>query len=312
MNIGYEISDEEKEENELQSYMFAMLFDMGYSDDKINYAIKRCNSISSALQLLDPNYNLNDINYLFRCPICFDECHINDMITLNCLHRICLNCFKNYCELKINENEVLSDELCCPVITTSSCFSSNNHNYNICGNPITVHEIKENVNCEVFQKYEQFITRAFCHNENLTCCPKCNDWYIDLQDVLHLEHTWKSIKCQKCNHQFCGKCGEIPHKAQYEQDLDCISYSKWLELNSKTDDKFKEFIKNNNIFSCPKCKMYGSLESGCKFMYCRCKQCFCALCGLKLNQSNHFNHFINVPGATGPFGNVCVGMKRRK
>jgi hypothetical protein len=68
------------------------------------------------------------------------------------------------------------------------------------------------------------------------------------------------------------------------------------------------YVENNKLFSCPKCKMYGVLESGCKFMYCRCKENYCALCGKKLTERDHFNHFTGVPGATGPMGNVCVGM----
>jgi hypothetical protein len=294
--------------HKINSEMFAILFDMGYPEDQINHVLKRCNSISAAVQLLNPDYHPASEVYRSRCPICFDDYPLSEMITLDCLHRLCLDCFKSYCESKINENEVLSDQLCCPIMTTIPSSSSSTGS-KMCGHPITIHEIKANISEPLFQKYERFITRSFCENEKLTSCPKCNEWYVDLQEVLHLEHTWKAIQCQKCSHQFCGKCGQVPHKAQYDQDVDCETYAKWLESNAKTDDNFQEYIASNKLFSCPKCKMYGALESGCKFMYCRCKENFCALCGIKLKQSEHFSHFSGVTGATGPFGNVCLGMK---
>jgi hypothetical protein len=296
---------------ELDQEMFATLFEMGFPEAQIRHALKRCNSITAAVQMLNPDQGESaSASHRWPCPICLDDYPLSEMITLDCLHRLCLDCFKSYCESKINENEVLSDQLCCPILVPpSSSSSSVGSGSKMCGHPITVHEIKANIDETVFEKYERFVTRSFCEDQKLTSCPKCNEWYVDLQEVLHLEHTWKEIKCQKCAHSFCGKCGQVPHKAQYDQDVDCETYAKWLESNSKTDDNFLAYVENNKLFSCPKCKMYGVLESGCKFMYCRCKENYCALCGQKLTERDHFNHFTGVPGATGPMGNVCVGME---
>ena len=65
--------------------------------------------------------------------------------------------------------------------------------------------------------------------------------------------------------------------------------------------ELSEYNKNNIIFPCPHCGNAGVLSDGCKYLYCRCKGHFCALCGVKLTESEHFTHFLNAP-----YGDRCL------
>jgi hypothetical protein len=49
------------------------------------------------------------------------------------------------------------------------------------------------------------------------------------------------------------------------------------------------------------CGEAGQLGDGCKYLYCRCKGHFCAPCGVKLTESEHFTHFLNAP-----YGDKCL------
>jgi hypothetical protein len=128
-----------------------------------------------------------------------------------------------------------------------------------------------------------------------------------MSQALGDEDIWKMIRCGKCKHEFCGKCGEKPHKRQADQDIDCEEYSRWRQENEKGDESFALYMKEKKIFPCPRCHNAGELKSGCKFLYCRCKANFCALCGVQLKEQQHFAHFQNGPNCTGPFGEGCLG-----
>eukprot|EP01035_Chromulina_nebulosa_P018053 gene18053-23698_t len=210
---------------------------------------------------------------IFQCQVCMEDVKASDMVTLD-------------------YNKVSDEDFVCPVDQK-------------CKTPISIHIIKAHVPEDIFIKYETFQLRRECELSNFCRCPKCNEWYVDLRDAVNHEDIWKKIKCenQQCVHEFCGKCGQKPHKGQKDQDCTCEDYQKWLAENEKGDDEAINYMKNNKIFPCPKCKMYGALESGCKFIYCRCKANFCALCGIQLKEPQHFSHFTN-----GPFGDTCKGV----
>lgn len=278
-----------------------MLIAMGYSLEQAEYAGSRCSSMEAAINILSKNpAMLSTAEIEYTCPVCRTECPVSLMITLSCSpepHRLCKDCFVGYCHSKISENQVESTDLVCPALVDGK----------VCGTAITIFELQANIPPELFDKYEMFSTRAFCESERMRSCPKCNDWYIDIQAVLEDERRWKRLKCEKCQHIFCGKCGQRPHKGQKDQNIDCEAFSQWLRDNDKSDEAFSQYMKEKKIFHCPKCKMVGEHQSGCKFLYCRCKANFCALCGIQLKESQHFSHFKDGPGCTGPYGEVCKG-----
>jgi len=273
------------------------LLEMGFESNSIENALSKYETLEEAAQFLSQGGEEVEI----ECPICTDEFQSFEMVSLSCAHSYCKTCFSGYCATKINEGRVLCTDLICCVL--------NPETRTYCGEPISEFVLQNHLSQELLDKYQKFSTKAFCEAARMRRCPKCNDWYVDMMAALLLdrEDQWKSITCEKCNHLFCGRCGQRPHKGQADQDIDCAAFSAWLQQNEGIDQSFFEYMKEKKIFPCPKCKMAGELMSGCKFLYCRCTANFCALCGIQLKEPQHFSHFQGGTGCTGPFGEGCLG-----
>lgn len=263
-------------------------------------AVKTCSSVEAAVNLM---YEEPVEEAMLLCSVCGCEEVASATFTLECNHRICAECFEGYVTNKISENLCDAEGLSCPALLEGKGNA-------VCRSPISIFEIKAAVSEEVFNKYERFSTRAFCEGEDLRRCPKCNEWYVDLRDAVAHNNTdvFAKVKCGKCEHEFCGKCGEIPHMKEKELKVSCEEYAKWRKENEEGDESFLKYVKEEKLFPCPKCKRYAELKSGCKFLYCICKSKFCAICGIQLQESQHFTHFKGGPGCTGPFGDGCLGV----
>jgi hypothetical protein len=285
------------------------LTEMGFEQFEIRYAMARCNSVESAIPLImrlrdnEDKDTESSTDRCLSCPICMDECPVETMVTLSCLHRLCTDCFNGFCSSKISDGEVSAAELCCPALNPLT--------NSICKTPISIHEIKAHVPEDIFDKYQRFQTRAFCEKQKMRSCPKCNEWYIDITEALFDDRVWCKIVCGNCSHAFCGKCGLQPHKLQSDQDISCQALADWMEENNKSDTSLSDYMKEKQLFPCPSCRMATEHSSGCKFLYCLCRCTFCALCGQKLTEKEHFSHFQGVPDATGPYGMKCQGMDKK-
>ena len=238
----------------------------------------------------------------YTCDICLDnECAIENMITLSCQplgHRYCNDCFSGYCGSKISDALVTKNDLICPAEG--------------CKTPISIDELKAHVSEEIFCKFERFMLKNMCEDNDWRTCPHCNEWFADIPQEDGDEFLWKSVKCGllSCSKTFCGKCGQPPHKGQSDQNISCEEYAKWVQENANTDETMAAYLKTAAVQKCPKCKNMAELKTGsCKFTYCRCKAKFCFLCGISLSEKEHYSHFSG-PGNTGPFGNTCIGMNK--
>jgi hypothetical protein len=222
---------------------------------------------------------------------------------LTCDHRFCTECFTGYCESKINDAAVsLSSDLVCPIRE--------------CKHPLTIDLLKGNLETETFTKYERFMMRGFAEENNCCFCPASCGWYIDIDVELDEENldVWKKITCgnPECKKEFCGSCLLAPHR-DAPLNMSCKEFAESVRANSSTgasDDMFSEYLKTseNKTQSCPQCNCIAELESGCKFVYCRCKSKFCFICGVTLFDPDHTRHFTG-DGLGGPYGTTCKGPK---
>lgn len=231
------------------------------------------------------------------CGICFTPYPVSELLTLSCDHRLCTDCFAGNCNSKISDAQVQEDQLCCPCLLDDGAT--------ICKRPIDVYILRANLPEALIEKYDRFITREFCESQHLCRCPQCNDWFVDvsLGESSAEVRIWKSITCQGCQHMFCGRCGQPPHRGQRDQDITCEQYAKWKEEQDHSEDRLQDYMRENRVFACPGCKHGIERNDGCKFMTCsKCKTKSCNLCGVKLLESQHYSHFTN-----GPFGEVCKG-----
>jgi len=268
------------------------LWMMGFEINEVLKAAKRCSTTEAGVA-----YLLHSITEapIIKCSTCLDVHSMENMVTLSCEpipHRFCVDCFSSYCRLKINEAQVCPDSFYCPFID--------------CKTPITVEEVRAHVSEVDFLKYERFLLKKVCEKNRWRACPRC-DWFADIDQSEEDVDVWKAVKCFQCSHKFCGRCGEKPHKAQDDQDLSCDKYAAWLAENSSADKTFEELLSNSSWKKCPSCSSVTALDGGCKFIHCICGTNFCYLCGIPLKESQHYNHYRNGPGCTGPYGNGCLG-----
>ena len=235
----------------------------------------------------------------YSCGICLStDVKLSDMLTLSCEpkgHMFCGECFGGYCGSKINDAEVGSGELVCPEVG--------------CKTPVSIHELKAHVSQEQFEKYERFVLKKFAeeNSSNIRTCPKC-EWFVECPQGPSNEGVWKSVECEGCKHKFCGRCGMEPHKGQKDGNSTCEEFAKWKIENATVDVAFANYLATAALGQCPKCEVLAEgIVGNCKFTYCRCQQKFCFICGVGLDERNHYTHFQGGPGCTGPFGNGCLG-----
>jgi len=243
-------------------------------------------------------------NKVYTCAVCLDpEVKLEDMVSLCCVpkaHKFCSDCFVGFCTSKIAEGQVKSKDLKCPIPD--------------CDTVITVHEMKAHLPENVFAKYERFMLKDFAeeNSEMFKWCPACNEWFCEV-DMNEDPSVWSRIACGgvNCNHEYCGGCGQKPHKGHNNLNLTCAKFAALLEREktlSEDDVGFQDYIRNSKEFqTCPSCGNAATLQKGgCKFAYCKCRKKFCFLCGVELFDSDHYGHFKG-PGLAGPFGEKCLG-----
>ena len=106
-------------------------------------------------------------NKRYKCGICLDdEVSIEDMITLTCDHRFCIDCFKGYCSNKIGEAQVSQKDLVCP---ETGCKDS-----------LTIDELKGHLDSDILAKYERFMLQGFAEEQGLLFCPTSCGWFVDV------------------------------------------------------------------------------------------------------------------------------------
>lgn len=103
----------------------------------------------------------------------------------------------------------------------------------------------------------------------------------------------KRLHCTKCRTPFCATCGK-----KHRPSMSC---TEWEKISKRDLDH--ETLKKFGLIRCPNCFTPTQKIDGCNYVTCRCTQPFCWLCGCALDNTQHFNHFVD----NAPFGNACKG-----
>ena len=188
----------------------------------------------------------------FTCDICSGQFPVSQGITLNCEHRFCQGCLREYVELLIQENKVSDDELCCPQGDNSKI----DHNI-----------IQYIVSAEVFEKFLRFRLvnwRPELDNDELYF--ECHG--VNCENRIILEATEQEYKCHSCGFVSCPRCGDVVHKG-----VSCDAFRQWKQENDQADIKFQELMKNSQWINCPWCRQVIERISGCKYMTCFSSEC---------------------------------------
>lgn len=193
------------------------------------------------------------------CLVCETEIEPGDEICLECNHKFCSYCFKEYLKEKAKDQLTLLATKCpmqfCNFQVHSEVFK----------------RIFANLPNEM-SIYNKCLMRNFTEsNADIKLCPnpKC-DIIIKLPG-----HGMIEVKCH-CGLTFCFKCLREGHRP-----CDCEMMQIWEDKNKSEGENTKWLIVNTK--QCPNCHKYIEKNQGCNHMTCRkeaggCGYEFCWIC----------------------------------
>jgi len=192
----------------------------------------------------------------YCCEICYFSNPEENMTGLECGHRFCKICWKEYLKTKIIDDGMGQ---------TISCAA---HKCDILVDDNTVMSLIDEPNIRL--KYQHLITNSFVEcNRLMRWCPapNCSNavraQYFDAQRVRCL-----------CGHVFCFGCGELWH-----DPVKCKWLKKWIK-KCDDDSETSNWIAANTK-ECPKCHVTIEKNGGCNHMICKnqaCRSEFCWVC----------------------------------
>lgn len=192
----------------------------------------------------------------FCCPICSVDVSIDeDLITLNCDHKICKECLKGWLMAKYELGQWNLDNF--------KCFIPE------CNQTIDIHILKHIIGNEKFTKMCDKIVENLCMN-----CPypDCKQFFMN-----ELKNENK-IPCPKCQRFICSKCNDKFHDAKA-----CPKFFN-IALNA---------LKNEKLNVCPECFEVYLKDDKCAHVKCmKCSTEFCFECScLRVPTLTHGNHY---------------------
>ena len=207
--------------------------------------------------------NENKDNYNNICTICLDNFD-NPVEIENCKHKFCYDCFQNYLNNLINQNNI--ENIPCPEI---KCHNKD----------LSIVFFSQYITEAQLIKYQNFKTENEIAQDKLKIfCPLCNSYAkidnLDNYNPNNILYKKSKLKCQK-GHEFCS-CGRTEHEGECYHE----------------GEEFKKLINKEKIKNCPKCGFLIKKNSGCNHMICGNKACkfeFCWLC-LKESLPDHYEY----------------------
>ena len=231
--------------------------------------------------VLDENTYNEDL-----CPICFSNSIKEKFFALECNHKICKSCVKNYFRINIQDGKV----------SHLTCL------YGGCVNVYPHEVVKKFTDQDHWKMYRNLVEnqeklKFLLNNPNIIHCPYPNcDELIELNNLqmgnLLPQHF---VSCYQ-NHRFCIRCRELEDHHDFNS---CEGLNEQLLSEIKIVNK----QGNYNYKQCPLCKIIIEKVEGCNHMKCsNCFHEFCWLC-LQEYEEDHYAYY-NFSG--------CPGLKYGK
>uniref|UniRef100_T1JM07 RING-type domain-containing protein n=1 Tax=Strigamia maritima TaxID=126957 RepID=T1JM07_STRMM len=242
-----------------QAEMFVKLIDLQFSESDAISASNECSEIDMAISFLQQD-----------CELCYGKYPMRMMISmLNCVHRCCQSCAKNYYSIQIRDRNIM-DVICpfCdqPDLTDDDIATDYFTNLDIILKNLVDYDIHE-----LFQR--KLRDRALMKDPNFRWCSQCSFGFIAPPPIIKLN-------CPDCKSVTCADCRK-PWETQHT-GISCEQFTAWKEAN---DPEFQakgleKHLEENGI-DCPSCKFrYSLAKGGCMHFQClQCKFDFCSGCG---------------------------------
>ncbi|KAF5807864.1 putative transcription factor C2H2 family [Helianthus annuus] len=192
------------------------------------------------------------------CGICMDKKTASELFdnTGICRHIFCSDCISQHVAVKIKENVTkvkCPDPKCKGVIGPEACRSI--------------------VPKEVLERWESILCESLIKESQKFYCPfkDCSAMLVDDGGVVVTQS-----ECPNCNRLFCAQC-----KVAWHCGISCVEFqgSKKGKRNRDHDKLLIDLAKKKKWIKCSKCMLFVEKVGGCDYIYCRCGNGFCYLCG---------------------------------
>ncbi|KAK3130074.1 hypothetical protein QOZ80_6BG0488560 [Eleusine coracana subsp. coracana] len=143
-------------------------------------------------------------------------------------------------------------------------------------------ECRDVIPLKVFQRWGAALCDSALGALKFYCPFKdCSAMLID--DHGHGEAAITDAKCPHCSRLFCAQC-----KVAWHDGVTCAEFQQLgNDERGKDDLLLRKVAKNKKWQRCPKCQMYVERVDGCVYIVCRCRYCFCYLCGSPMTKGDH-------------------------
>ena len=225
------------------------------------------------------------------CQICYNSYEKEEFLHLLCSHSFCKTClFSNW------QTKIVSGFL---DITSFKCPQEG------CAKPITLEFLYETLPKAQYSQLENLCninSEVLTKDEKAVRCPKC-----DIRFNIWIQADY--FKCPTCKTYFCSQCFEEWEK---HKGISCKEYSKNKDLTPE-QQAFLNDMKEKGFKQCPTCFAFVEKIGGCNYIKClspQCfkKNCFCFLCGEKIDKEKHYSHYYPQSPWEGP----CVNQAKEK
>jgi hypothetical protein len=211
-----------------------------------------------------------------KCKICYKLSSNYHEIT--CKHTYCNDCFIQFCNFLLESFNFFPEDLKCPecqVLFEEKLF---------------IRYLKYEDSSRLASLREKVKNTRLVNDGKAKPCPM-----PDCPGIGHILIAEETTACNKCRTTLCISCGLCYHPG--------ITCEESLKSN---DHDFELFITNSKMKKCPTCGVLVEKLDGCQFLYCSSPTCkrqsfLCNLCGKKLTEALHHNHFKTK----GPYGDSC-------
>jgi len=200
------------------------------------------------------------------CGICGDTAALDRSYALQCQHRFCVECWKNWLVASFDKGPSTLLTTCpshkCPVII-----------------PLSAHI--RFLPKDKTTKITEWSVEAFVQgNVYVAWCPakKCT------RAIRRFTEYIKGVRCT-CGKRWCFDCKDDDHTP-----CGCAEAKAWNDRIKKEGGNAEYIIANTK--GCPKCKVNIEKNQGCQHMTCsQCRYEFCWLCGGDWRGHNACNSF---------------------
>jgi ariadne-1 len=189
------------------------------------------------------------------CPYCLVTFPLEETYALECGHRFCIPCWKQWFIAAFEKG--------------ADCIFTNCMQYE-CKELVPQDFFQRNVSKEQRVRVEEWMTNAFVKlNARIRWCPR-----IGCDKAVEYGKTgMKTVTCE-CGNQFCFGCGSEAH-----DPAPCKAVLEWLKKDNSLILWLRENRKAKDVKNCTGCHEIIEKNQGCKHMTCRnCKHEFCWLC----------------------------------